>query len=60
MANAISIDRIREMRTEAAEAGDLDAVSTCDLAIEGDADATIVCARWARDADAQRDTELDY
>jgi hypothetical protein len=56
----ISIDRIRAMRTEAAEAGDLEAVSTCDLAIDGDAGAVSVCSRWASDADAQRDTSLDY
>lgn len=56
----ISIDRIRAMRTEAAEAGDLDAVSTCDLALGGDADAVVVCSRWASDTYAQRDTSLDY
>lgn len=48
-------DRIQELRTEAAQAGDTEQVTLCDRALDGDDEAYDECVRVLADADAQRD-----
>jgi len=51
---AISREQVRALRTEAAEAGDLEQVAVCDRALEGDSDAILECSRVIADALAQQ------
>lgn len=51
----ISDSAIRRLRDEAGAAGDLEQVSLCDRALDGDDAALIECARVIADAQAQVD-----
>jgi hypothetical protein len=51
----ITDTQIHALRTEAAAAGDLDQVTICDRALEGDIAARIECARVIADAVAMAD-----
>lgn len=48
----LALDRVRLLRVEAGAAGDLDMVTICDAALEGDAEALAECARVVRSAEA--------
>lgn len=50
----ISDEQIRQLSTEAAEAGDLAQVRVCERAMTGDERARLACAAIIRDAEAQR------
>lgn len=51
----MTTDRIRALSTDAAEAGDLDQVRVCELALRGDRGALVECERVLAYAAAQDD-----
>lgn len=48
----LTTDQIRQLRTEAGQAGDLDQVALCDKALAGDREAREECARVISDTEA--------
>lgn len=56
--NDITSAQIRTLRSEAAEAGDLSMVATCDGALAGDDRMRVRCAEAIREAAAQNDEAL--